>query len=41
MAEELADARTLYRVLAEVGGTQLVGSARELDDGTFYRPGSE
>jgi NitT/TauT family transport system substrate-binding protein len=41
VAEELADARALYRVLAEVGGTQLVGSARELDEGTFYRPGSE
>jgi NitT/TauT family transport system substrate-binding protein len=39
-AEELADARALYRVLAEVGGTQLVGAARELDDGTFYRPGN-
>jgi NitT/TauT family transport system substrate-binding protein len=39
VAEELADARALYRVLADVGGTQLVGSARELDDGTFYLPG--
>ena len=38
MAEEVADARALYRVLAEVGGTQLVGSARELDAGTFYQP---
>ncbi len=26
-------------VLAEVGGTELVGPARELDRGTFYRPG--
>ena len=41
VAEELADARALYRVLAEVGGTQLVGSARELDEGAFYRPESE
>lgn len=39
-AEELADARALYRVLAEIGGTTLVGSARELDAGTFYRPES-
>ena len=39
VAEEVADARALYRVLAEIGGTQLVGPARELDDGTFYRPG--
>ncbi len=38
IAEELADARALYRVLAEIGGTTLVGPARELDAGTFYRP---
>jgi len=38
LAEEEADARTLYSVLAEVGGTELVGPARELDRGTFYRP---
>jgi NitT/TauT family transport system substrate-binding protein len=36
--EEEADARGLYGVLAEVGGTELVGPARELDRGTFYRP---
>jgi len=41
MTEELADARALYRVLAEVGGTQLVGAARELDAGTFYQPRGE
>jgi NitT/TauT family transport system substrate-binding protein len=39
IAEEEADARALYQVLAEVGGTELVGTARELDRGTFYRPG--
>ena len=39
LAEELADARALYRVLAEAGGSQLVGTARELDAGTFYHPG--
>jgi NitT/TauT family transport system substrate-binding protein len=38
VAEEEADARALYRVLAEVGGTELVGQARELAPGTFYRP---
>ncbi len=38
LAEEEADARALYRVLADVGGTELVGPARELADGTFYRP---
>jgi NitT/TauT family transport system substrate-binding protein len=38
VAEEEADARALYRVLAEVGGAELVGPARELAAGTFYRP---
>jgi NitT/TauT family transport system substrate-binding protein len=37
--EEEADARALYGVLAEFGGSELVGQARELDRGTFYRPG--
>jgi len=37
--EEMADARALYLVLAETGGTELVGPARELAAGTFYRPG--
>jgi NitT/TauT family transport system substrate-binding protein len=37
IAEEEADARALYGVLAEVGGPDLVGTARELDSGTFYR----
>ena len=39
-AAELADAKTLYRVLAEIGGTDLVGPARELDPATFYTTGS-
>jgi NitT/TauT family transport system substrate-binding protein len=38
IAEEEADARALYRVLAEIGGAELVGPARELAAGTFYRP---
>jgi NitT/TauT family transport system substrate-binding protein len=38
VAEEAADARALYRVLAELGGIDRVGMARELDAGTFYRP---
>ena len=38
LAEEEADARALYLVLAEMGGADLVGSARELPTGTFYRP---
>src|SRR5262249_5101197 len=36
VADEEADARALYLVLAEIGGAELVGSARELDRGTFY-----
>lgn len=38
IADEEADARTLYRVLAEVGGRELVGPSPELDPGTFYHP---
>lgn len=37
IADEEADARLLYRVLAQVGGRELVGSATELDPGTFYQ----
>ena len=36
VADEEADARILYRVLADIGGRELVGPARELDSGTFY-----
>ncbi|MBV9568474.1 MAG: ABC transporter substrate-binding protein [Hyphomicrobiales bacterium] len=35
-AEE-ADARTLYALLARLGGVELVGKAGELDPGTFYK----
>jgi NitT/TauT family transport system substrate-binding protein len=35
-AEEEADAKALYRVLATIGGRDLVGPAAELDPGTFY-----
>jgi NitT/TauT family transport system substrate-binding protein len=38
IAEEAADARALYRVLADVGGPSLVGQAKALDPGTFYTP---
>ena len=37
VAEEEADARVLYSVLAATGGRELVGPAPELDSGTFYR----
>jgi NitT/TauT family transport system substrate-binding protein len=38
LAEEEADARDLFLILADIGGTQLVGPARALPLGTFYRP---
>jgi NitT/TauT family transport system substrate-binding protein len=37
--DEENDAKALYRVLAEIGGIELVGPARELDKGTYYDPG--
>jgi NitT/TauT family transport system substrate-binding protein len=39
LGAEVADARTLYDVLAKIGGADLVGPARALDPGTFYTPG--
>jgi NitT/TauT family transport system substrate-binding protein len=36
IADEVADARTLYHVLAGVGGNALVGPAPDLDRDTFY-----
>ena len=36
IADEEEDARVLYRVLAKIGGRELVGPAPELDPGTFY-----
>ena len=36
ISDEEADARVLYRVLAEIGGRDLVGPAAELDPGNFY-----
>ncbi len=41
VAEEEADAKLLYRILAETGGTELVGPAAELDPGTFFKPRTE
>ncbi len=40
IAEEEADARVLYRVLAQQGGAALVGPATELAPGTFFSPPS-
>jgi NitT/TauT family transport system substrate-binding protein len=39
VGEEAADAQALYRVIAETGGADLVGPARELDPGTYYVAG--
>jgi NitT/TauT family transport system substrate-binding protein len=36
IVDEEEDARVLYRVLAKIGGRDLVGPAPELDPGTFY-----
>jgi NitT/TauT family transport system substrate-binding protein len=36
-ADEETDARALYKILAEIGGADLVGPGRELDAGSFYR----
>jgi NitT/TauT family transport system substrate-binding protein len=38
--DEESDARTLYRLLAELGGPTLVGNAPALAPGTFFRPRS-
>ncbi|MGJ5180085.1 ABC transporter substrate-binding protein [Bradyrhizobium oligotrophicum] len=37
VAEEEADARVLYGVLASIGGRDLVGPSAELSPGTYYR----
>jgi NitT/TauT family transport system substrate-binding protein len=41
VAEEAADAKLLYRILAEIGGPDLVGPGKDLDEGTFFRPQME
>jgi len=38
VAAEEADARTLFRTLATIGGPELVGPGRELDPGLYYQP---
>ena len=38
VAAEEADARTLFRTLAAVGGPELVGPRQELDPGLYYQP---
>jgi NitT/TauT family transport system substrate-binding protein len=38
IAADEADARTLFRALANIGGADLVGPSRELDRGLYYQP---
>jgi NitT/TauT family transport system substrate-binding protein len=38
IAAEEADARTLFKALASIGGAELVGPSQELDPGLYYRP---
>jgi NitT/TauT family transport system substrate-binding protein len=38
VAQDEADARALYGVLAKLGGSTLVGPAKDLAPGTFYQP---
>jgi NitT/TauT family transport system substrate-binding protein len=39
IAGEEADARALFKALAETGGRELVGAETALDPGTYYEPG--
>ncbi|MGQ0681498.1 ABC transporter substrate-binding protein [Bradyrhizobium sp.] len=38
LEKEIAGARKLFRTLAELGGPELVGPAKELDPGLYYDP---
>jgi NitT/TauT family transport system substrate-binding protein len=38
LAAEEADARALFRTLASIGGTELVGPSQELDPDLYYHP---
>ncbi len=38
--DEEADARLLYKVLVETGGSELAGPAKRLDAGVYWRPGA-
>jgi NitT/TauT family transport system substrate-binding protein len=39
VADEEIDARKLFRVMADLGGADLVGPGKELDPGTYYKAG--
>jgi NitT/TauT family transport system substrate-binding protein len=38
LAEEEADAKILFKALAQIGGAELVGKATELDAGVYFKP---
>jgi NitT/TauT family transport system substrate-binding protein len=38
LAAEAADAAALFKTLASIGGSQLVGPSQELDPGLYYQP---
>ncbi len=38
VAEEAADSQALFKAVAEIGGPELVGPAKELDAAAFYDP---
>jgi NitT/TauT family transport system substrate-binding protein len=38
IATEEADARALFKAIANIGGADLVGPSQELDPGLYYRP---
>ena len=38
LAAEEADARTLFKALASIGGPELVGPSQVLDPGLYYQP---
>jgi NitT/TauT family transport system substrate-binding protein len=41
LAADEADAAAIYKILAKLGGPQLVGAATELDPKVFYRPAAD
>jgi NitT/TauT family transport system substrate-binding protein len=38
VAEEAADSRALFKAIADVGGAELTGGAKDLDEAAFYDP---
>jgi NitT/TauT family transport system substrate-binding protein len=38
VAEEAADSRALFKAISEVGGAELIGGAKDLDEAAFYDP---